>query len=79
MSILSVATSTTAVLGGGFHEKVYLDNRGSNTIWVIIGEPAVLNEGIPLDSSASIILENVTGEINGIAETGATNLSVYEN
>ena len=82
MAIVSVATSNTSLLAAGTRSKIMLDNRGANTIWCIFDATATVNAGFPLDSGDKLTLEvhesDINGALNAIAETGATNLSVYE-
>jgi len=81
MAIVSVLTSNTSLLTAENRSKIFLDNRGSNTIWCIFDATAALNTGFPLDTGQSMVIEvnenDINGTLNAIAETGATNLSVY--
>jgi hypothetical protein len=82
MAIVSVLTSSTSLLTASARSKILLDNRGANTIWCIFDATAVVNSGFPLDTGEQMTLEvnesDINGTLNAIAETGATNLSVYE-
>ena len=84
MPIIPINTASTPVLPANrvSGKKVILSNRGANTIWCTQANTAVVGEGFPIDAGDKIILDRnsneLTGELNAIAEGAATNLSVYE-
>ena len=82
MAIVSVLQSSTSLLASNRRTKVILSNEGANDVWCIFGAAAVLNEGFKLAAGAERTLDanklDISEALNAIAETGATNVSVYE-
>ena len=87
MSVVAVQVTSTALLVKATsttkRKQVILSNRGANTVWIIVGEAAVDEEGIPLDTGVSVGLSELLSQdklnlaINAIAPAGITDVSVY--
>jgi len=87
MSIENVGITSQEILpkvtSGSKRKQIFLSNREVNTIWIIAGATAVVGEGIPIDQGVNLALGEILSQdklnlqINAIAETSATDLSVY--
>ena len=82
MAVISVLTASTSLLSASVRSKILISNRGLNTIWCIFNATAVVNSGFPVDPGQREALEvnksDINGDLNAIAETGSTVVSVYE-
>lgn len=82
MAIVNIGIATTELIAPAARKKLIISNIGENRVWIIKKTAASLNEGFPLDPGEKIILDasgyDLNDNWNAIAETAATNISVYE-
>lgn len=77
---VSVATSETVIAKANrSRTSLTVSNDGANTIYVYKGTGAALHKGIRLNKEGvPFVINDWTGEVTAIAETGATVLCVSE-
>ena len=83
---VSVGTSDTLVLANNpARQELSIVNDGANVVYLMlrtqvgVTNPAVLNKGIRLNANGGTYTTNsYSGEVRGIASTGATVVTVVE-